>query len=145
MVNITSGPNKSLGSPYDQLSPEHVQILSTLIDESYDQFVQIIVDGRGLDEARVRELADGRIYSGKQALEVGLIDELGNFSDAIAHAADMGGITEEPRIIEFERVPGFEDLLSTLSQAQGRTTADEIRTTIEELGLPQIEYRYLGP
>ncbi|MEM9776922.1 MAG: signal peptide peptidase SppA, partial [Chloroflexota bacterium] len=117
VVNVASGPNKAIGSPYDEISAEHLEILDALIDESYDQFVQIIVDGRGLEEATVREIADGRIYSGKQAMAVGLVDELGNFTDAVAHAADLGGITDEPRIIEYERTPDFTDLLTTFGQA----------------------------
>ena len=145
VVNLASGPNKAIASPYDEMTPEHLEILQVFIDESYDQFVNIIVDGRGLEEAAVRQLADGRIYSGRQALELGLVDELGNFADAIAHAADVGGITDDPRIIEYERVPGFEDLISTFSQAQGRTTASEIKSTIDEYGLPKVEYRYMGP
>lgn len=99
VINVTSGPNKALGSPYDAISPEHLEILEVLIDESYDEFVQIIVDGRGLDDGIVRQLADGRIYSGRQAVANGLVDELGNFADAIAKAADLGGISDEPRII----------------------------------------------
>ena len=144
VVNVTSGPNKAIGSPYDEISDDHLEILNVLLDESYDQFVQIIVDGRGLDEAKVRELADGRIYSGKQAQEVGLVDELGNFSDAVAHAADLGGILEEPRIIEYERTPDFTDLLTTFSQAASRSPLADAQIIMEE-SLPQLEYRYYGP
>lgn len=144
VVNVASGPNKAIGSPYDEISEEHLEILNDLLDESYEQFVQIIADGRGLDKARVREIADGRIYSGKQALEVGLVDELGNFSDAVAYAADLGGITEDPRIIEYERTPDYTDLLTTFSQAASSNPLSDAQTIIEE-SLPQLEYRYYGP
>ncbi|MFK7802621.1 MAG: signal peptide peptidase SppA [Anaerolineae bacterium] len=144
VINVTSGPNKALGSPYDAISPEHLEILETLIEESYGEFVQIIVDGRGLEDGVVRQLADGRIYSGRQAVANGLVDELGNFADAIAYAADLGGITGEPRIFEFERSPDYTDLLTTFSQLQNRTAADEVRVALEEYGLPKLEYRYIG-
>ena len=144
VINVTSGPNKALGSPYDAISPEHLEILEVLIDESYDEFVQIIVDGRGLEDGLVRQLADGRIYSGRQAVANGLVDELGNFADAIAKAADLGGISEDPRIIEYERDPDYTDLLTTFSQLQNRTAADEVRVAIEEYSLPKLEYRWIG-
>ncbi|MFT5197360.1 MAG: protease-4 [Cellvibrionaceae bacterium] len=144
VLNVTSGPNKAIGSPYDAVSPAHIEILETLISESYDEFVKVIVDGRGLEDAVVRELADGRIYSGRQAVKNGLIDEIGNFSDAIAHAATLGGIVDEPRLIEFERTPDYSNLLSMFSQLQNRTAADEVRVAIEEYSLPKLEYRYMG-
>lgn len=78
--NITTGPNKAMGNP---LTDEQRQILQSLVDESYDIFVGIVAENRHLDEAKVREIADGRVYSPKQAKEIGLIDEIGTYEEAM--------------------------------------------------------------
>ena len=77
---ITTGPNKAMGNP---LTDEQRQILQSLVDESYDIFVDIVAENRQLDEAKVREIADGRVYSPKQAKELGLIDEIGTYEEAM--------------------------------------------------------------
>ena len=145
VINITSGPNKALGSSWDELTPEQRTILEEFIDEAYDDFVQIIVDGRSLDESTVRQIADGRIYSGRQAQANGLVDELGNFQDAISKAAELGGISGEPRIVEYEHLPTLESFLAGLSSRLNQSQADQALEAIEEFTLPSIEYRYVGP
>ncbi len=82
-VTITAGENKAMGSIVDPLTEEQKAIFQDLVDEAYDQFINIISEEReiGLDE--VRKLADGRIYTAKQALNLELIDEIGTIEDAI--------------------------------------------------------------
>lgn len=145
VITITSGPNKTIGSPWQDLTPEQRDIFETSIAEAYDEFVQVIADGRHLSEEVVLELADGRTYTGRQAAENGLIDELGNLQDAIDKAADMGGIVGEPRIVEYERLPNLEQLLTGFSSRLNRNEADEIMTLINEMTTPSLEYRYVGP
>ena len=145
VVNITSGPNKALGSTWDELTPEQRAILEEFIDEAYEDFVQIIVDGRSLDESTVRQIADGRIYSGRQALANGLVDELGDLQAAISKAAELGGITGEPRIVEYEHLPSLESFLAGFSSRLNQTPADQTLEAIEAFTLPSIEYRYVGP
>ena len=145
IINITSGPNKAIGSAWEDLTPEQRGILEAFIDEAYEDFVQIIVDGRNLDEATVRQLADGRIYSGRQAQANGLVDELGNLDDAIAKAAELGGISGEPRIIEYEHLPSFESFLTGFSTRLNHSQADQVLEAIDAFTLPAIEYRYVGP
>jgi protease-4 len=145
VINITSGPNKAIGSTWDELTAEQRIILEEFIDESYDEFVRIIVTGRGMDEEVVRQLADGRIYSGRQALANGLVDELGNLDDAIAKAADLGGISGEPRLIEYEHLPSLDDFLTGFASRLNQSQADQALEAIEAFTLPTIEYRYVGP
>src|SRR5918992_2566213 len=76
--NIKSGANKDIGSPFQALSPEGQAILQSLVDNVHGQFVRAVADGRGMDETIVKKLADGRVYSGAQAKDLGLVDELGN-------------------------------------------------------------------
>jgi protease-4 len=103
VTTVKSGNNKDTGSLYRDMTPEEEALWQTIIDQSYDVFVQIIADGRGLDEETVRELADGRVYTGQQALELGLVDNLGNLAEATKRAAELGGIKGEPRIIDYGR------------------------------------------
>lgn len=80
-IDITSGKNKAMGSGGLDLTKEQQEILQSLVDEAYDQFVEIVADGRQMDELKVREIADGRIYSAKQALDIDMIDEIGSWED----------------------------------------------------------------
>lgn len=145
VILITSGPNKALGSAWEELQPEQQAILEALIDETYADFVQIVADGRGLDVGTVRELADGRIYSGRQAVTNGLVDELGNFDDAVAKAAALGGISGEPRLVEYEHLPSFSQLIAGISGRTNQSEADKILEIITEFTTPTLEYRYVGP
>ena len=70
-----------------------------MLEEVHRQFIAAVAVGRKMDEAVVRSLADGRVYSGEQAQRLGLVDQLGNFQDAIALAAEKAGIAGEPRLI----------------------------------------------
>ena len=96
--NVKSGVNKDIGSPFQPLSPAGREILQSLVDNVHSQFVVAVAKSRGMDEALVRKLADGRIYSGAQAKELGLIDQFGTLEDAIELAAKRAGITVEPAV-----------------------------------------------
>lgn len=99
-VAIKSGPYKDMASATRDLTQEERQLLQGLIDDIHDQFIQAVVEGRGLSRGQVETVADGRILSGRQALERGLVDQLGNLQDAIATAAKMGGIPGKPQIVQ---------------------------------------------
>jgi len=96
--NIKSGANKDIGSPFQPLSPEGREILQSLVDNVYSQFVSAVAKGRGMNEAQVRKLADGRVYSGAQAKELGLVDQFGTLDDAIEFAAKRVGLEENPTV-----------------------------------------------
>lgn len=81
---ITSGDNKAMGSITDPMTEEQKRIFQSLVDEAYEQFVGIVAEERDIDVALVKEIADGRIYSAKQALELGLVDSIGTKEEAIA-------------------------------------------------------------
>ncbi len=79
---IKSGANKAMGAATEELTEEQEAILQSIIDESYDQFISVIVANRtNLTEEKIREIADGRIYSAKQALELGIIDDIAKSYD----------------------------------------------------------------
>lgn len=97
--NIKSGANKDLGSPMKPLSPEGRAILQGLVNSVHAQFVRDVAKGRKMEEEKVRELADGRVYSGEQAKGLGLVDLLGNMEDAIDQAAKRSGIKGKPQVV----------------------------------------------
>jgi protease-4 len=117
---IKSGPLKDVGASNRPLSDEERNLMQDLIDNVYTQFVRDIAASRSMPEETIYDLADGRIYSGEQALEVGLIDSLGNFTDAIALAADLGGLdTKDPQLIypKVERKFSLFNLLTSAEQS----------------------------
>ncbi|RLB43028.1 MAG: signal peptide peptidase SppA [Deltaproteobacteria bacterium] len=99
MQIIKSGEFKDIGSPHRELTEKEKKLLQNLISEIQDQFVHAVAKGRNLPVEKVREIADGRILSGEQAKELGLVDELGNFRDAVNLAKKMAGIKGEPTLI----------------------------------------------
>lgn len=112
---IKSGKHKDIGSPARPMTPEEKLILQTLIDDAYGQFVKAVADGRKMTVEQVKPLADGRIYSGNQAKELGLVDVLGDSLDATKLAAELGGITDEkPRVRrDTEKLNDIFELLET--------------------------------
>jgi len=96
--NIKSGANKDIGSPFQPLSPEGREILQSLVDNVHSQFVTAVAKGRGMDESKVRKLADGRVYSGAQAKQLGLVDQFGTLDDAIELAAGRVGLETNPAV-----------------------------------------------
>ena len=97
--SIKSGANKDIGSPLKPLSPEGRAILQGLVNNVHGQFVAAVAKGRRMSEEKVRELADGRVYSGEQAKGLGLVDLLGNMEDAVALAAKRVGIKGTPQTV----------------------------------------------
>jgi len=96
---VKSGPHKDIGSPIRPMTEAERKILQSMIDDVYSQFVDAVAEGRHLDRDTVRKLADGRIYSGRQALEAGLVDQLGNLQDAIDVAGKLAGIKGHPKVV----------------------------------------------
>lgn len=95
-----SGPYKDMGSASRSTTPEEQAIFQSMIDDIYSQFIEYVAQGRQMDAARVRALADGRVYTGRQAKELGLVDQLGDFHDAVLLAGALAGIPGEPAVVE---------------------------------------------
>ena len=115
MRTFKSGQFKDIGSESRELTEEEQQILESIIMGSYDQFVKAVSEGRKLDEAKVRDVADGRIYTGTQAKELGLVDELGDFETAVTAATSLAQLNN-PTIVEYSDQSFFEALLSSKLQ-----------------------------
>ncbi|MCX6639577.1 MAG: signal peptide peptidase SppA [bacterium] len=100
---IKSGKFKDTGNPYRQITGEEREYLQGLIDDSYHQFVETVARERNMKVEDVELLADGRVYTGRQAKESGLIDLLGGYDDAVKLAAGLGGIKGKPRVVELKK------------------------------------------
>jgi len=104
---IKSGKHKDMGSPLRPLSDEELGILQKLIDDVHYQFITAVAQGRKLPLDKVKELADGRIFTGQQAKDLGLIDQLGTLEDAIAYAAKLAKIPGKPKVVKPEKKRGL--------------------------------------
>jgi protease-4 len=100
---IKSGEYKDVGSPLRKMTPKERKLLQGFIDNVYEQFVTAVAEGRQMPVKEVRAIADGRIFSGEQAHKLGLLDSLGSMEDAIALAAQLGGIEGEPSVVYAEK------------------------------------------
>jgi len=101
---VKSGSLKDIGSSTRPMTEQDRQVLQALIDDVHQQFMTAVAEGRKMDLKKVKALADGRIFTGRQALQAGLVDELGNLQDAIAIAGKLGGIDGKPQVIYPPRV-----------------------------------------
>lgn len=117
-VTIKSGDFKDIGSPLREMTSEEHQLIKGIIDGVHKQFIRAVAEGRNLPIEAVEKIADGRILTGEQAKELGLIDQLGNLQDAITLASQLGGIKGEPHIIysEKKRPSVWDFLLGALLQ-----------------------------
>ena len=126
-----SGPLKDMGSFSRNPTEDEEAVFDSIISDVYDQFVSAVVTDRGLSRDEVLPLADGRIFTGRQAMDAGLIDRLGDYQDAVAIAATMGGVAPETPVVHRARprIPLL-DLIDHLLHEQARATWG-----------PHLEYR----
>ncbi len=112
-VVIKSGKYKDVGSPLRKMSDEERGLLQTVMDDVHKQFIEAVAEGRSLELTDAQALADGRIFTGRQAKEAKLVDELGDLEDAIQLAADVVGIEGEPKVVETRRRFSIRELLES--------------------------------
>ncbi len=96
---VKSGRHKDLASIFRGIKKEERDILQNVLDNVHEQFIIAVAQGRKMLPDDVKKIADGRIFTGEQALKIGLIDELGNLEDAIKSAAKLSGIKGEPEVV----------------------------------------------
>jgi protease IV len=103
MNTITAGKMKDSGSPYREMTPEERAYFEGVLHDVHEQFIEAVADGRKLKADDVRPNADGRVFTGRQAKGLKLVDELGGFDDAAAAAAKMAGIKDDPPELEYPK------------------------------------------
>jgi protease-4 len=110
-VVVKAGAYKDVGNIARTMSPEERKMLQALLDDVYSQFVDAVAEGRGLERKEVLAFAEGRIYSGQQALALKMVDEMGGFEDAVEAAGKLANIPGRPKLVYPRKKFSFKDLL----------------------------------
>jgi protease-4 len=122
--SMATGPFKDVGSPLkakdEQEKAAERELLEGILTEMHERFVSVVAEGRGMEPKQVRELADGRIFTGPQALAHGLIDEIGYESDAVAAVEKLAGV-REVHLVRYRRVVPLSEIFSVYSQGPSLT------------------------
>jgi protease-4 len=137
MTVLKSGAEKDLGSPYRPMSDADRAIMQGIVDQAYNGFVSLVANGRHLSKDRVLQLADGRVYTGQEALQLGLVDAVGYEGDAIAEAARLGKISGTPRVIQYGPAPSLLSYLLSLAAAFSPQSL-----ALDRLWEPSLQYRW---
>jgi len=118
---VKGGEYKDAGSMFRGMEAEERALFQAMVDDVHEQFIEAVAEGRDLDMGFVREVAQGQIYTGRQAQELGLVDRLGNLTSAIDEAKKISGISGEPRIIHATRPKPalLDELLGTMASHVG--------------------------
>jgi protease-4 len=126
-VVIKSGKFKDAGSPFRPMSGEEKQYLQDVSDDIHGQFIEDVARARKMAPEAIRRLADGRIFTGREAVKLHLVDKLGGLRDAVEAAAKMGGMAPDPRVVEDKESHGllkwlFEEKTSLIPGSAGLAT-----------------------
>jgi protease-4 len=132
-VVLKSGEHKDIGSPFREMTLEEKRIIQEVIDSVHQQFIKAVAEGRKLDRSKVTQIADGRILTGEQAKQLGLVDQIGNLDDAIDATAKLVGIEGKPNILYPKRKFSIWELLV-------RETVSAVLETLREKGF-ELNYR----
>ncbi|RFA31901.1 signal peptide peptidase SppA [Virgibacillus dokdonensis] len=140
---IKSGEYKDILSFSREMTDEEREILQTMVDDMYADFVNVIVDGRDMSESKVRELGDGRVYTGSQAKENGLVDELGSLDDTIAYMAEDNDF-DDVQVVKYNYATGFNEWLGMSVQSMFTDEAEflGIMDMIRQSNAPRAMYLY---
>jgi protease-4 len=138
-TTIKSGKLKDAGSPFRNPNEEDKRYFQEMIDDVYDQFVTAVAEERKLEKSLVKKYADGRVFTGRKAYELKLIDTLGTYQDAIKIAAQMAEIYGTPRVIKERKKERLSDMIF------GEVRSEISQWKNELLQQPIVQYRYHQP
>ena len=138
---IKSGPYKDIMSSDRPMTPEEQAILQNIVNEIYEQFVTTVAVGRKMEESKVKTLADGRVYTGLQAKNLGLVDEIGDYYDALAAAGELGkikpGADGLPPVKAKEKQQPWEFLLSAhIAELIKTELVNQLTGSLQQSGAP---------
>lgn len=135
---VKSGEFKDIGSPHRELTERDKKVLKEVIDDIQNQFVEAVAEGRNLPTEKVKEIADGRVFTGAMAKKWGLVDELGNFEDSVNLAKELAEIEGEVSLVypKIKKIRLLDLLIGELSEAITRVLSERMER--------KIEYRWNG-
>jgi protease-4 len=142
-ITIKSGKFKDMGNPFREFTEEERKLMEAITEDIYGDFVAVVAEGRGMTDQEVREIADGRICTGKQAMEMDLVDHLGHLPEAIERAAELGGLEGKPRIIEYRRESGFFEAFG--ASLYRPSPLEELQQLLHYHSGSPFMYLYTGP
>ena len=132
---ITSGPYKDIASPFAEKTAEQKrrerEILQQLVDDMHERFVTVVAEGRNMDVAEVRQIADGRIFTADEAVELKLVDEIGYQSDAVDAVKALSQV-DDVQLVQYRRVITMVDILGAFAKGP------EVHLDVGH-GLPPLE------
>ncbi len=128
---IKSGKFKDMGSPVREMTAEERSLIQGIVDDIYDQFVRTVSENRKIPLSKIVQLADGRVFTGRQAKELGLIDDLGGLQDAVLLAGRLSGMKEKPEIVHGMKKKTT--LWRYLMESMTSAVSEEIRRNSAEL------------
>src|SRR5688572_7900389 len=138
MQTVKSADHKDIGSPFREMSPSDRAVLGAMVQDVYSQFVEVVSTERKKTVDELALLADGRVMSGRQAMQAGLIDRLGNFNDAVAAAGRMADLGDEPKLL----YPA-EDEVTIMDAILGRAEAsirNRLSVPLEKASSPRVKF-----
>jgi protease-4 len=133
---VKSGRHKDLASVFRGIGPEEREILQGVMDDVHEQFIAAVAAGRTIPIDTLRPMADGRIFSGRQALAVKLVDELGDLDHAIRAAGKLGGISGEPEVVTKTEK-------GTLMRLLDGRLSEEVSALMPSFNLKYMYYLYM--
>ena len=136
-VVLKGGEHKDIGSPFREMTPGEKRIMQDVIDNVHQQFIKAVAEGRKMEQAKVVPVADGRIFTGEQAKQFGLVDEMGNLEDTVDMAARLVKIDGRPTVIYPRRK-------FTIWEMLAKEMASTVVESLHEKGI-QLNYRLASP
>ncbi|MCX6133741.1 MAG: signal peptide peptidase SppA [Ignavibacteriales bacterium] len=134
-----TGKFKDIGSPYRKTTVDEKKFFDQLLADVYDQFVTVVATERKLDRKIVLGYADGRVFTGRQAREYGLVDTLGTYEDAVSIAAKLGEIKGKPKVVKERKIRSF------MERLMGETISELASLKHELLNQPVLQYKFTSP
>lgn len=133
---VKSGKNKDLASVFRGIGDEERGIIQGVMDDVHEQFIAAVAEGRKIEIDKARKISDGRIFSGRQAMSIGLVDEIGDLDDAVKTAGKLGGIEGEPEVVSKTE----KGMLSKLLDGK---MPEELSRVLPDLHLKYMYYMYM--
>jgi protease-4 len=140
-TTIKSGELKDAGSPFRDVNQKDIEYFQEIINDSYDQFLEVVSKERKISLETLKPIANGRVFTGKQAKNLKLIDSLGTFEDAVKIAASIAGINGEPTLVKEKLHRGF---LELFFESLSNSGINKLKNELEEsyLKLPILQYKF---
>ena len=135
---VKAGEYKDMGSPFRDMTDQEKKLLQGVIDDVHAQFIDAVAEGRNLPVADVKAIADGRIFTGRQALALKLVDRMGDLSESIQFAGALAGIKGKPRIVEKKKKIPFLDYF----KEETATWISEVISRGFSRNSVSLQYRY---